>query len=197
MQLSMSEPGEDRDLAVLLERARDGSAPSFDELVRRVRGRVRGWARRLTRDADDAEDVAQVVLLTLHARLGEFGGRSRFTTWLYRVTRNVALDRRRAEDRRAALLARRPRDADAAEAGTTGEDAEHLARLVRAYFAELPERQRQVFELADLRGYSAGEIAARLGIEAATVRVTLRKARRAIRTRMLREHPRLLEEYRE
>ena len=135
MQLSMSEPGDDRELAVLLERARGGSAPSFDELVRRVRRRVRAWARHLTRDADDAEDVAQVVLLTLYARLGELGrlgGRGRLTAWLYRVTRNAALDRRRAEARRAAILARRTPDAATAEeSDMAGEDAERLARLVR------------------------------------------------------------------
>jgi RNA polymerase sigma-70 factor (ECF subfamily) len=193
----MSERGEDPELAVLLDRARRGHARSFDAIARRVHDRVRGWARRLTRDADDAEDVAQLVLLTLHERLGDFDGRSRFTTWLYRVTRNVALDRRRAEARRAELLSRRAPEAESEGAVAADADEARLARLVRAYFEELPARQREIFELADLRGYTAPEIAARLGVQAATVRVTLLRARRAIRSRMLREHRRLLEEYTE
>jgi RNA polymerase sigma factor (sigma-70 family) len=202
-QLSLSSPGEERDLSRLLERARASAPGAFEELARRVRDRVRRWARHVTRDADDAEDVAQLVLLKLQDRLGDFGERSRFTTWLYSVTRNVALDRRRRERRRATLLARHQcvegddgaavTEAPRAAAG----DADRLARLVRAYFAELPERQRQVFELAEMRGRSAAEIAAHLGIEPATVRVTLLKARRAIRARMLAEHPQLLAEYRE
>ncbi len=64
-----------------------------------------------------------------------------------------------------------------------------------AYRLELPRRQREVFELVDMRGHSPVEVAKRLGISPATVRVLLLKARRAIRSRMLAAHPRLLEEY--
>jgi RNA polymerase sigma-70 factor (ECF subfamily) len=159
---------------------------------------VRRWAGRLTRDGDDAEDVAQLVLLRLHERIGEFERRSRFSSWLYRVTRNVALDQRRIAARRSAILApargasaARSEPAEPVEDG----DAARIARLVRAQFDTLPARQREVFELADLRGVSPAEIATRLGIAPATVRVLLFKARRTIRVRMLAEHPRLLEEY--
>jgi RNA polymerase sigma-70 factor (ECF subfamily) len=206
MELSISDRGEDPELTELAElaalagRARDGAPGAFDELASRVRERVRRWARRMVRDADDAEDVAQLVLLRIHARLGEFGGRGRFTTWLYRVTRNVALDRRRTEERRAALRARerayRAHGAGAPAWEEDAADAARVARLVHAYFRQLPARQRQVFELADLRGHSSAEIAAALGIEPATVRVTLLKARRAIRSRILADHPELMEEYR-
>jgi Sigma-70 region 2 len=56
----------DPEFAEILRRARAGSATAFDELVKRIREQIRRWARRLTPDTDDAEDVAQLVLLQLH-----------------------------------------------------------------------------------------------------------------------------------
>jgi len=199
------ESRDDAELTTLVAHARTGSAAAFEELARRVRSRVRRWAGRLVRDGDDAEDVTQLVLLRLHARIGDYEGRSRFTSWLYRVTRNLALDHRRTAERRRALLAPEMSRANASSApdftaapdvAARDDDAARLARLVRAYFTELPPRQREVFEMADLHGRAPSEIAAALGIAPSTVRVLLLKARRTIRSRMLAEHPRLLEEYR-
>src|SRR6185503_12520359 len=85
-ELLIHESRDDAELTTLVAQARDGSASAFEELVRRVRSRIRRWAGRLTRDGDDAEDVTQLVLLRLHAHIDEFEGRSRLTSWLYRVT---------------------------------------------------------------------------------------------------------------
>ena len=75
-------------------------------------------------------------------------------------------------------------------------DDSKLAQLVLRYFDELPARQREVFELADIQGLSAPEIGVRLGMKPVTVRANLFKARRTIRQRMLAHHSKLLEEYR-
>jgi len=200
MELPVTIPGEDDELAELARRARAGGAGAFDQLARRVRDRVRGWARRLTGDADEAEDVAQLVLLRLHERVAQFEGRSRFSTWLYTVTRSVVWSRHEKERRRGELLADR-----GAELGTPdGEGdadegpaarAAHVSRLVKACFEELSGRQREVFEMADLKGLNSREIAERLGVKPVTVRVVLIKARRRIRLRLLAEHPNLLEGY--
>jgi RNA polymerase sigma factor (sigma-70 family) len=118
------------------------------------------------------------------------------TSWLYRVTHNVALDRRRLEMRRSALLeTEQAKAVEELRDDSVATDTEKLERLVRSYFADLPARQRQVFELVDLRGNDASSVAAQLGIKPSTVRVLLLNARRTIRLRMLTEHPRLLEEF--
>jgi RNA polymerase sigma-70 factor (ECF subfamily) len=75
-------------------------------------------------------------------------------------------------------------------------DESTLTSLVLRYFDELPPRQREVFELSDIQGLSAPEVAERLGMKAVTVRANLFKARRTIRQRMLEHHSTLLEEYR-
>jgi RNA polymerase sigma-70 factor (ECF subfamily) len=182
------------DLGALIDRARRGSTAAFAQLVALVHGPVRRWARRLTGDPDDADDIAQLVLLRLYERIDEFEGRSRLTTWLYRVTRNIALSRRRTRERRAALLARSAPPSHV-EPEVPAPDPARIGALVRLHAASLSARQREVFDLADLQGIPTAEVAARLGVEPVTVRVTLMKARRAIRLRMLEAHPELLEEF--
>jgi RNA polymerase sigma-70 factor (ECF subfamily) len=189
-------PDEDDILGALVGRAKQGNHAAFTELVERVRARIRGWANRVTRDEDDADDVAQQVLLKLHVRLREFEGRSRFTTWLYRMTVNTALNRRRVDRRRAMLL----RNTDAADAvappnHAADAEAERLRELVRACLTELTDRERDVFERADLQGQSTNEIAATLGVQPVSVRAALSRARRRMRIRMLELRPSLLEDY--
>ena len=198
MEIAVTGPRDDDELAALVGQVRRGDHAAFDTLARRVRDRVQAWARRLVGDSDEAEDITQVVLVRVHERLHEFEGRSRFTSWLYRITRNVALERHRVEVRRSALLTRELSDADHSSADAIGEreDALRLQRLVAAHFSELSPRQREVFELVELNGLSVADVAARLGSEATTVRVLLLRARRTIRLRMLEAHPDLLEGYR-
>jgi RNA polymerase sigma-70 factor (ECF subfamily) len=186
----------DDDLPSLVEGVRSGRAAALDRLLVRVQQRVRTWAGKFTDDADSADDVAQDVLIGLERRVRNFRGDSRFSTWLFTVTRNVALSRRRKEQRRAAIIDQRSVALDDETSGRAGDlDAELLGSLVLRYFDALPRRQRQIFEFSDIRGWTPAEIAKELGMEQATVRVHLFKARQTIRARMLENHERLLKEY--
>lgn len=186
----------DAELAALAGEARAGNARAFDTLARRVYARVRKWAHVISNDHDEAEDVAQLVLLRLHERIDQFEGRSRFTTWLYRITRNVAYSRAQRARRRAEAFARRsPEIADSVEQDTERESHDRLEALVHFCVSELAPRQREVFELCDLQGLNSTEAAARLGITPSTARGLLMKARRRIRMRILESHSHLLEDY--
>ena len=194
-ELPISPHDEDDILGALVGRAKQGNASAFTELAGRVRSRIRSWAVRVIQDEDDADDVAQQVLLKLHVRLREFEGRSRFTTWLYRMTVNTALNRRRIDRRRADLLRDAARPVTEDPDVTRTADVRRLNELVHACLSDLSDRERQVFELADLKGMPANEIAAALGLKPVSVRAALSRARRRIRLRMLEQHPYLLEDY--
>jgi len=194
-ELPISQPDEDDILGALVARATQGSSGAFTELASRVRSRVRDWAARVVHDDDDADDVAQQVLLKLHMRLREFEGRSRFTTWLYRMTLNTALNRLRVDRRRANLLLRITPQSTTVTPETDVRESDRIAALVRACLDELSHRERQVFEMADLKGVATGEIAARLNLEPVSVRAALSRARKRIRLRMMEQHRHLLEEY--
>jgi len=189
--------GDDGDLPSLVEGVRSGRPAAVERLVARVQDRVRGWAARFTDDEDAADDVAQEVLIGLERRVSRFSGASRFSTWLFAVTRNVALSQRSRDRRRAMLLERRLEiegiEQDAVEQDP---DAVQLASLVMQYYDALPKRQRSIFEMVDLQGMTPAEAARQLGMEQVTVRAHLFKARRTIRTRMLEQHERMLKEYR-
>lgn len=187
--------GDDGDLPSLVERVRSGDPSSLERLLARVRSSVRTWAQKFTGDSDTAEDVTQEVLIGLERRVRKFDGASGFSTWLYAVTRNVALSSRRRDQRRLALVERRVRAGDSTVESANQTDASALAALALRYFDALPKRQRQIFELVDVRGMSPAEVARQLGMEQVTVRGHLFKARRAIRTKMLARHEQLLKEY--
>lgn len=184
----------------LAARAADGDEAAFRALVRRVHPRIHRWALSVTGTAHDADEVTQNVLIRMYRHLGDFKGDSRLTTWLYRITRNAAIDHVRAAGRRETLSLDDDDGPDAPEPTTAPDPlrAMHvgrLAALVDVFFQELPDRQREVFDLVDLQGYAPSEVAAMLDAKPVTVRGNLFKARRAIRESILARHPELLEGY--
>lgn len=185
----------------LARAARDGDEKAMGELLRRARPRAFRWALARTGDPDEADEVAQRVLIRLHRYLDGFAGRSAFHTWLYRITANTAATVRREREPEDAAGGPLP-DPGGPEDPTRGSDdpvarlyATRLADLVRVYFRELPPRQREVFQLAELEGRAPAEIAEMLEMKPVTVRANLFKARRRIRERIVEHHPELEEGY--
>src|SRR3954470_11991358 len=129
----MPEPDDRSDLPSLISHAQGGDGGAFTRLAELVQTKVRTWAESFTQDADDAEDVTQDVLILVHRRLPQFEGKSRFSTWLYTITRNVALDRRRRTQRRERRL--ESMDAPVSLVEMRDElDEKALASLVLRYF---------------------------------------------------------------
>jgi RNA polymerase sigma-70 factor (ECF subfamily) len=71
-----------------------------------------------------------------------------------------------------------------------------IADVVREFLTELPQRQREVFNLVDLQDATSIEVSEMLNMKPVTVRANLFRARRALRARILERHPALAEEYR-
>jgi RNA polymerase sigma-70 factor, ECF subfamily len=194
----LSEPrGLEDEVADLVPRAQHGDAGALEALLRACRDTIYRWALVQTADAADAEDVTQEVLIRLHASLHRYERRSRFTTWLYRVTRNEAASLGRRLTSRLRLAAAVEREAaEPVEAADPLEriHARTVAALADTLLHALPRRQREVFHLADIEGCTAEEIAERLGMSPVTARVHLLHARRALRARILSKLPELAEE---
>jgi RNA polymerase sigma-70 factor (ECF subfamily) len=183
--------------AELIRRAQGGDEDAFTALATAWHPRVFRWACGMLDDPDDADDVAQQVLVRLYTHLGRFHGHARFSTWLYQITQNAARDARRRRGRRARAYDRMvsldaPRPTSPAAHRDVG-DAD-LADRARDALARLPERQRAVFDLVELQGYGPQEAAALLGISPPTARTHLLRARRALRSAMLAAAPTLVED---
>lgn len=180
----------------LVRRAQAGEAAAREELLTCCRGTIHRWARVLTDDADEADDVTQEVLIRVALRLDRYAGRSRFTTWLYQVTRNTAFGLRRRVARRLRLIGGMTERMQADPDPAIQAEASELRHVVEQLFRELPLRQREVFYLVDIEGHDAVDIAPRLGLRPVTVRAHLFRARRALRGKILERHPEIVEEYR-
>ncbi len=181
----------------LLDRARDDDA-ALRNLIDAVAAAVRRWALVQTGDATEADEVTQEVLIRMIRNLDTLPQPPRLAGWLYTVTRNAAADRFRSRSRQRTVA-----DSEAILAGTASDaadpesDAERgeLAAMLHSSFRELPQRQREVFDLVELQGVPAARAAEILGIRATSVRGNLFKARRNLRRRILAEWPDIEEDW--
>jgi RNA polymerase sigma-70 factor (ECF subfamily) len=182
----------------LVHRAADGDDDAFRRLVALVHEDLRRWALARMADPDDADEVVQRTLIRMHRSLHRFDGRSRLSTWLYRILHNAAVDLERHRRARPPVPDRCPAgDLDRAERPDPARalESRRLWREVMASFAALPPRQREVLELVDHQGRRPVEVAEMLDMKAVTVRANLFKARRAVREAILARHPELEEGY--
>ena len=175
----------------LLARARDDDS-ALSDLIDAAAPVVRRWAMVQTGDAADADDVTQEVLIRMIRNLDALPEPPRLAGWLYTVTRNAAADRFRSRSRQRTAADSEDIVASAvSDSADPASDAERneLGELLLSAFRELPNRQREVFDLVELQGVPATEAAEMLGIRATSVRGNLFKARRNLRRRILTVWP--------
>jgi RNA polymerase sigma-70 factor (ECF subfamily) len=187
------------DTRELVARAQQGDDEAFRKLVRVHYDRIHRWALALTGDEDDADDVIQLALLKFYRTLQDYRGQAQLTTWLYTILRSSAGELLRSSTRRS-RLAEKASHLEVPEvrvpdpASTVAQ--ERLAELALEFYRELPDRQREVFDLVDLQGYTPSEAAELMGARPVTVRSHLLHARRTIRSRLLQLSPEITEDYR-
>ena len=182
----------------LIRRARGNDPWAADQLVRRYQKKVYGIAFQLCGfDAEEARDTAQEALLQVFRNLGQFEGRSRFSTWLHRIAVNACLDARRRRRRWFRMILPRrterrdegdPEDPlDNIPAPEDGMDpvsslsSAELKRDVMAALRGLSEHQRTVFQLKVFQEMSIPEIAAVMGMAEGTVKSHLFRATQSVR----------------
>jgi RNA polymerase sigma-70 factor (ECF subfamily) len=168
----------------LLDAARRGDRPAFEELVRRTYVDTYTLAVRLTANEEDARDVVQDAYLRAWKGIDRFRGDAQFSTWMYRITANAAstlVEKRRR--RRTEVLDDLTEPAETAydaQPELAAESALGLAELGRAVEA-LPPKLRSIVVLKDVYGLSHDSIAAELGISVAAAKVRLHRGRKRLR----------------
>ena len=179
---------------VIAARAAAGDDAAFEALVARYQHRVFRLACRLTSETD-APDVVQETFLQVYRHLSTFRGGAQFSTWVYRIATNAGLMHRRARARRPAepLDEFLPRfDADGKLEGTPDAlripsrldellDRHELAKKAQVAIDRLPDLYREAFVLRDLEELPTAEVAQVLGVEPATVRQRVHRARVLVR----------------
>jgi len=178
------------DERLLIERAQQGEMEAFRLLVERSKINVYRLAYDLTGNRHDAEDLSQDVFVKAFRSLRHFRGDAKWSTWLYRITVNAAMDRKKAKAQKHLMF----RDPSAAE-----EDGQELspsdpepspdrltdAGIIRGNIdralEELSPKERSVFVLRHYHDLSLRQIAESMSISEGTVKSFLFRAIRRLR----------------
>ncbi|HJU48868.1 MAG TPA: sigma-70 family RNA polymerase sigma factor [Gaiellaceae bacterium] len=169
-----------------LRKAQRGDERAFSEIVRTYEQPVFNYVLRLVGDRSLAEDLTQEVFLRVYQGLPGFSLRSRFTTWLFQVTKNRVLDELRALERRPRAVVTLDDIAPLEVVDAPYERAEAIDSVWRAV-ENLNVDLKMALLLRDVVGLSYLEIADALEITLATVKWRIYKAREEVAASLSRE----------
>ncbi len=184
MRRSAIRPGADE--TELIERARKGDRQAFAVLVERYQRRVIGIAMAVVHNQDDAMELAQETFIRAYEHLPKFESRSSFSTWLYRIAANLAIDWRRRQGHHVVLHGE---EAEAEIRKVASDTTDSFGAIARGELAEsvktalegLTPEHRAVILLREVEGLSYDEIADVLNVPRGTVMSRLHYARNRIR----------------
>ena len=173
---------------------RDDEPGAFEELVARYQGRLVGVMHHLVGNAEEAEDLAQEVFLRVYRARKKYRARSKFSTWLFTIANNLALNALRARQRKPAVrfdtrdsgpLGARP--AEQLLAASSGSQPirriqqNELSDVIRRALDALNERQRLAVVLNKFEDMNYAEIAEVMGLTVKAVKSLLCRARMNLR----------------
>jgi RNA polymerase sigma-70 factor (ECF subfamily) len=173
---------------------RDDEPGAFEDLVSRYQNRLVGVLQHLVGNAAEAEDLAQEVFLRIYRARKKYRARCKFSTWLFTIANNLALNALRSRQRKPVVrldardsgpLGPRPMEqllkADSGAQPVKRLQQRELAALVRQALEGLNERQRLAVVLNKYEDMSYEEIAEVMGLTAKAVKSLLCRARMNLR----------------
>jgi RNA polymerase sigma-70 factor (ECF subfamily) len=165
-----------------------GSEEAFDRLVRACSGTVFGLLTRFLGPVPDREDLVQEVFLRVVRARARYRPEARFTTWLFRITFNLAVNRTQRARPESSLDdhdgdGARPEPAGG-EPPSAGLERADVTRAVREAIAALPEQQRIALLLAKYEELPYAEIAQVLETSEQAVKSLVHRARATLRARL-------------
>jgi RNA polymerase sigma-70 factor (ECF subfamily) len=139
--------------------------------------RLRRFARVITRNVPDADDLVQVAVEKALARAAQWRPGSRLDSWMFGIMKNAWIDEIRARRRRERVHA--PEEAGA-QVGDTSAEARDIALSVQAAMARLPEEQRMAIALVLVEGLTYKDAAETLAIPIGTLTSRLARGRESL-----------------
>jgi RNA polymerase sigma-70 factor (ECF subfamily) len=165
----------------IVRRIQSGDAAAFDELMRRYKRPVLNFVFRMLGNAHDADDVAQDVFVRVYRNLDTYRPGTKFSTWLFALARNAAIDRIRWRSRHRAESIESVAEV-VAPSGTAEEvSAREIGDQIAAAVAKLSEDQKTTIILSEYHGLSYAEIAGVMRCSEKSVESRLYRARQTLR----------------
>ena len=177
----------DNRIKSLCRRAKKADKVAGCELLKIYYADIFAYLRRLCGSNQDAEDLTQQTFLKVWSSLGSFRGRSRFSTWLYRIAHNTYIDWQRRG--RSTQIQSRPdewwRQCTDKNPGPFASTAERqMAERLYKVVDQLDEDKRHVVHLHYYQGLSLRETAKVLNVSTGTVKYRLREVLKILRAKI-------------
>lgn len=184
------------DDTLLAFKAADGDENAFEALVRKYERLVSTSVYSIAGNAEDVLDISQEVFLKVYKSLGTFKGDSEFSTWLYRIAKNTALDFVRKRKQNTVSIDSSGEESEGFdlpdESVSTSPEKKALQnekiQLLRDAIGKLSDEHREIIILRELNDYSYEAIAKALDIEVGTVKSRIHRAKDALRKILLKEN---------
>ncbi len=173
----------------LVQLSQQGNQEAFSQLVKKYQRKVFNLALSLAQNKDIADDLAQEAFIKVYFALPKFKFKSKFSTWLYRITINVIKDYLRKKER----LSRIPQELIQVNPFLEGDEitirkkektTEIKRKIVHYFIDQLPEKYQTILVLRDIHGFSYQEISKILKISPGTVDSRLFRARKKLRQKI-------------
>ena len=172
---------------LLISRARGGDREAFGALVEQYRDNVYRLAYRMCGNAYDADEAAQEAFVAAWRALPNFRGDAKFSTWLYRLTTNAAIDVMRREKRHQTVGDGEMVDlADDADSPQETVERTEQQEAVQKALSTLSEEYREVLLLRYMEELDYAEIAEVLQLPSGTVKSRINRAKAALKAALLK-----------
>lgn len=160
---------------------------AFENRVLPAKNKLFRFAFRILGNSEEAKDVVQEVMIKVWNGREQMAEVQNMEAWCMRITKNLSLDKLRSRQRRATDSIDEGFEVrnEALSPHENTELSESMLRI-NQLIAALPEKQRQVIHLRDIEGYSYNEICEMLELDMSQVKVSLFRARNAVREKLVK-----------
>ena len=174
-------------LQEIIQQIQKGDKSAFRVLVEKYQQTAFRLAFRMLGDEDEARDVVQDSFIRIWEKFNTYNDNEKFTSWMYRIVSNRAIDSLRASRRRPTISLEKLIP-ETLEAGESNPDVllenREAGELIQLITSGLPEKQQLVFSLRDLQGLSPKEVQDISGMTETAIKSNLYHARKTIREKL-------------
>lgn len=165
----------------------EGDESSFEELVKKYQHSVMNTIYRYIGDYNEAEDIAQDVFIKVWRKIKNFKGKSKFSTWLYRIVVNQCLDYRRKKKEEVLSLDKSLDEGKVPESLTVELDFEQKRKIdiLKKAIEEIPDNQRIALILSKYETKSYQEIAQIMEISISSVASLIFRAKENLKSKLI------------
>lgn len=169
----------------LVEKIKKGDIDAYEEIIKKYENKVCGIIYHMIKNQNDVEDLVQEVFIKVYKNLSKFKGDSSLYTWIYKITVNLCLDEVKKRKNIIYLdeklevedgeLERELPSSDKTQVELYEE--KELKEKLHKCIGKLPEKQRVMIVLRDIKGFSYEEISEITSVKLGTVKSQINRAR--------------------